>query len=367
VVPLSEVLHAIGSGLDGWVGLSLSELQYAELDRARLALATLVGVLLVGLLARGALRSRPGRSRIALPSLALLAGRSSGTSVRHGALVLALAGLPFLGLAAADPRTPLTHDEVTYPGRRISLMIDASSSMLSSFESLALAPNAPNDAAFFTTVGAAEFFIRTRMAGRYRDLMALIEFGDQAYVITPFTTDYENILLSVSLIGDWNEFMAFPDQGTMIARAIDQSLGLFRAFDFLDAAGNAMVIFSDGVDAEVMQDGRSAFDVLRDAAEAGVPVYFIRTGSGDGLGAGVPNAAWRSAVERTGGRFYSAVDETTLIRALNEIDEVAAGRIEVRRYATAEPRFSPFALVACGLFAAAIGLRLTIPAFQTFP
>ena len=58
------------------------------------------------------------------------------------------------------------------------------------------------------------------MKGKYRDLMALIEFGDQAYVITPFTTDYENILLSMSLIGDWKEFMAFPDQGTVIANAI---------------------------------------------------------------------------------------------------------------------------------------------------
>ena len=38
--------------------------------------------------------------------------------------------------------------------------------------------------------------------------------------ITPFTTDYENILLSTSLIGDWQEFMSFPDQGTVIARAL---------------------------------------------------------------------------------------------------------------------------------------------------
>ena len=55
------------------------------------------------------------------------------------------------------------------------------------------------------------------MKGKYRDLIALIEFGDEAYVVTPFTTDYDNILLSLSLIGDWTEFMKFPDQGTTIA------------------------------------------------------------------------------------------------------------------------------------------------------
>ncbi len=137
-----------------------------------------------------------------------------------------------------------------------------------------LASGAPNDAAFFTTVGAARFFVDLRRQGQFRDLMALVEFGDQAYVITPFTTDYENILLSMSLIGDWNEFMAFPDQGTIIANAIDQSVGLFEAFDFLDAAGNAMVIFTDGMDAQVTEEGKSAFDVLGDADRAGIPVIF---------------------------------------------------------------------------------------------
>ena len=179
--------------------------------------------------------------------------------------MLALAGIPFFALSLADPKTALTREDTSFPGRRISLMIDASSSMLSSMPSSRLAKDAPNDAMFFTTVGAARYFVELRMKGKYRDLLALVEFGDQAYVITPFTTDYENILFSMSLIGDWTEFMSFPDQGTVIANAIDQSVGLFRAFDVLDAAGNAMVIFSDGIDAEVTEDGRTAYDVLRDA------------------------------------------------------------------------------------------------------
>ncbi len=196
---------------------------------------------------------------------------SRASLLRHGALLCALAGIPFFALAFADPKTALTREEVSYPGRRISLMIDASSSMLSSMPSSRLAKGAPNDAMFFTTVGAARYFIELRMKGKYKDLMALVEFGDQAYVITPFTTDYENILFSMSLIGDWTEFMAFPDQGTVIANAIDQSVGLFRAFDVLDAAGNAMVIFTDGIDAEVTEDGRSAFDVLQRSAQGQHP------------------------------------------------------------------------------------------------
>ena len=54
--------------------------------------------------------------------------------------------------------------------------------------------------------------------------MALIEFGDQAYVITPFTTDYDNILLSLSLIGNMSEFIAFPTRARCIAQAVEQGV-----------------------------------------------------------------------------------------------------------------------------------------------
>ena len=143
-------------------------------------------------------------------------GGSWTSIVRHGALLLFLAGLPFFVLAFADPYSSLTHEQVSFPGRRIALMIDASSSMMARFPAAHLNAKAPNEATFFTTVAAAETFIRQRMSGKYHDLIGLIEFGDEAYVVTPFTNDYDNILLSLSLIGDWTEFMKFPDQGTTI-------------------------------------------------------------------------------------------------------------------------------------------------------
>jgi hypothetical protein len=205
------------------------------------------------------------------------------------------------------------------------------------------------------------------MKGKYRDLLALIEFGDQAYVITPFTTDYQNILFSMSLIGDWTEFMAFPDQGTVIANAIQQSVGLFRAFDVLDAAGNAMVIFTDGIDAEITEDGRNAFDVLADARKANIPVYFIRTGAPGRGPQAIPDETWAAAVARTGGKFFSAVDETAIVRAVSEIDRAAIGRVEMKRYTTEQPRFAAFALIAGAFWSLAILMRLTVPWFQTFP
>src|SRR6185503_274333 len=167
------------------------------------------------------------------------------------------------------------------------LMIDASSSMTRPFRAPGLqsAGGAGSQAAFFTTVAAAERFVRARTEGRYRDLMSVVEFGDQAYVVTPFTTDYDNIRLSLSLIGDFAEYMRFPDQGTVLTKAVEQGVSLFKAFDFLDASGNLMVLLSDGEDVSVIRQGTPVSEVVKAAREAEVPIYFIRTRFGQALGA----------------------------------------------------------------------------------
>jgi hypothetical protein len=269
--------------------------------------------------------------------------------------------------AVADPHQSVSVREVSYPGRRIALLLDASSSMMVPFPASRLRNASPNEAAFLTTVAAAEAFIRQRQQGKYRDLIALIEFGDEAYVITPFTTDYDNVLLSLSLIGDWNEYMQFPDGGTAIGRAIDRGTSLFRAFDFLNASGNAMVIFSDGQDTQITSGQKKLSDVLSGALAARIPVYLIRTSRGKALGEVVPDGIWKPAVEATGGRFYAAANEPDVIRAIADIDRRSAGTIETREYGVDQTRFSGFATLAAGLWMLALLLKLAIPHMSKFP
>src|SRR4030095_13928465 len=135
-----------------------------------------------------------------------------------------------------------TREEVSYPGRRIALLIDASTSMVMSFKSTQI--KTQGESMFFTAVAAAEAFIQRRMKGPYHDVVALIQFGNQAYVVTPFTTDYENILLSVRLITDPRASGRFSDWGTTIIEGIDQATQLFKAFNFINASGNLMVVFT---------------------------------------------------------------------------------------------------------------------------
>lgn len=367
MIPYEALVRRIGEELSRVTEVNSTTLLFGRRDLGITLLLVLVGGSLALALIRSALPGRTRRNRVSLPALLGGVGTSWLSGVRHLPLLAWLAGVPFFALALADPYITLAEEQVTYPGRRIALLLDASSSMLAPFPTQQLAVRAPNEAAFFTTVAAADAFIKQRKTGKYRDLISLIEFGDEAYVVTPFTTDYDNVLLSASLIGDWGEFMHFPNQGTTIGTAIDRATGLFRAFDFADASGNLMVIFTDGQDTQVTVGETPVSDIMAAAVIARIPVYFIRTSRGKILGDVVPDAIWKPAVESTGGRFYAAASETDVLRAITDIDRRSPGSIQVKRYSTNQPRFAPYAMTAAVLWALALAMQLTLRIVRTFP
>jgi hypothetical protein len=239
--------------------------------------------------------------------------------------------------------------------------------MSTTFKTQSLKTRSPNGPAFFTTVAAAQQFVELRLKGKHQDLMALVEFGNQAYVITPFTSDYDNILLSIALISDPIEFSLFPDRGTIITNAVNQSIDLFKAFEFLEAAGNLMVIFTDGEDTRAEFEGLSLDEVLESAIQHQIPLYFVRTNYQKEAGDIIPDAMWQAAVEKTGGKFYAASDEVSLMRAIRDIDRLAAGTIQVKRYTTQQPRFALFAIIAAAFWCAAAALKLIPSTFQSIP
>ena len=365
--PITAFLQSLRASLAEWESVPISDLRFSHWDAARLLLLVLGAVSLSALALRWVIEERPGRRGLALPALPPWIRRSPLSFVRHGPLLLFALGLPFFVLAFADPYTSLTRQEVTYPGRRIAFLIDASSSMIAPFKSSVLTVREPAQTAFFTSVATADRFIRLRIQGKYRDLMALVEFGDEAYVVTPFTSDYDNILLSIALVSDFVEFGRFPDKGTKIAQAIEQGVQLFRAFDFLNAEGNLLVIISDGQDSEATSAGKPLDEILQGAVDAKVPIYFIRVGYNRQLGGIIPDDLWKSAVEKTGGRFYAAADEGTILSAIGEIDKRSTGTIAIKQYAMQQPWFSSYALIAVSIWSIALLLSLTVRYFQKFP
>jgi hypothetical protein len=350
-----------------WAVFDFAGLQFWRRDTGRLAMFAVMGLAVLLLLIRAGLGRRPGRHQIVLPALLRFGPSSRLAWTRHLPVAVGVAALPFALLALADPYSSLVVENVTYPGRRISLMIDASDSMATAFTAPTLNTRNTVQPAFFTTISAAERFVQLRQKSRQRDLMALVEFGSRAYVITPFTSDYDNLLLSMALIGDPVEFSQFPESGTVIASALEESIEIFKAFNFLEASGNLMVIFTDGEDTTSIVHGRSLDDILKSAIDNKIPLFFVRTNYNKEFGEGIPDAKWQAAVEKTGGRYYVAKNEATLIAAVEDIDREAAGTIATRQYSSQQARFSLFALAAAALWTSAAGLKLATPWFGKLP
>ena len=366
--PLSTVRDLLAGILAEMRGIELADLRFWHADAARIGLISLLAICIVLVFIRTVRRRVAAKPGIVLPSVLPAVHASPWRGTRHLPLLLAAAGVPCFALALADPFAPLSQRDQLFPGRRICLMLDASSSMVRPFDAPALRSDGiSSGATFFTTVAAAQRFVQLRTRGQYRDLLALVEFGDRAYVVTPFTTDYDNVRLSLSLVGDFMEFIRFPDQGTVLTNAVTQGVELFRAFDYLDASGNLMVLFSDGEDSEVIAGSTSVINVVKDAVAAEVPIYFVRTRFNREFGSVVSDAQWKAAVEKTGGRFYAVSNEATLLRAIADIDRQSAGQIEIRQYVSQHPQYRPFALAAAGVWAVAIGLAAGIPYFRSIP
>ena len=96
-------------------------------------------------------------------------------------------------------------------------------------------------------------------------------------------------------------------------------------------------------------------------------MYLVRTNYEHEEGQLIPDAMWIPAVQKTGGKFYAASDEKSLLAAIADIDRVSAGVIQVKQYTSQQPRYAVFALAAAALWTAAAFMKLGVPVVQRFP
>jgi hypothetical protein len=356
---------------DGW-NLDWMNLHFSRGDEAlaaTFALAVLAGM--AWLIGRRS-RNTPGRAGIVLPALLSSLPPGPGRRARCLPAALTLAGLFFFLMALADPYTTFVKQEVTNPGRRILILLDASGSMGGGSYENRFKKNTTLNVRyvepFYTAAAAAEYFVRARMKSGYQDLVGLIEFGDESYVISPFNTDYENVLTSIHLLSDPEEYRRFNDSGTRIAQAINQGVSLFKTFDFLKSSGNLMVLISDGEDTQVEHEGRQLDDILAESSKNKVPIFFIRVASNKPLGhPSTYDNVWGAAVEKTGGKLYAGANADVIVQACDEINKIAAGRIQYTRYSAHISQYPFFALAATLCWSLALALWLLFRFFRKFP
>ena len=100
---VAEIGALLRNGLTAWRDISLADVLFGHRDTTILALIVLVGLAAGVAVLRVAFGRRPGRAQVGLPALMSWARSSPWASVRHGAVLLSLAGVPFFMLALADP------------------------------------------------------------------------------------------------------------------------------------------------------------------------------------------------------------------------------------------------------------------------
>jgi hypothetical protein len=174
-------------------------------------------------------------------------------------------------------------------------------------------------------------------------------------------------MLSMKLVSNPREWGRFSDWGTTIIQGIEQGTQLFKTFNFLNASGNLMLVFTDGRDDQTALKGQSLSDLVSEARKNKIPIYMIRTAFNMKFGDVSQDTLWKDAIERTGGRFYAAADEDTILKALTDIDRLSPGRIDVHQYTSQRPRFGGYALIAIALWLSAGTLKLGFRHFRTFP
>jgi len=263
---------------------------------------------------------------------------------RRRRLEILIALVVWLALVVALARPERVGDpiEVTKAARDVILAIDISGSMDEN-------DFVARDGASLQRLEGVKRVVGRFIEEREGDRVALIVFGEKAFIQSPFTEDLRTVrdLLESTEVG-----MAGPH--TVIGDAIGLAI---RTFESSEIEERILIVLSDGADTGSRMSPVNAAEI---AADNGVTIFTI--GVGDPKGQGdrrVDVAALEDIAARAGGRFFFAGDEAGLESIYARIDEMSPRKIETISF---RPRESlgvfPLAVASTVGLVGAIALHL---------
>ena len=250
------------------------------------------------------------RRRALRSAVGLLAGRvapTAGVARPLFRMGLSLAGLSLLALSLARPQCGVRTEVTRRYGVDLAVALDVSRSMLARD----VGPDRLSRAEL--EVGA----LVDRLAG---DRIGLVLFAARAVAACPLTTDAAAFHLFLRGAGP----DSVPEQGTSIAEALKTSRQVLEAAEH-GARSKVVLLVTDGEDL-----GEGAADTAASLADAGIRVYALAVGGGEGVPIPVTDAS--GAVrgykkDARGQTVLTRLDEATLSavtsRGNGEVFEVA--------------------------------------------
>ena len=241
--------------------------------------------------------------------------------------------------ALARPRLSDTIRESKTEIVDILLVIDQSSSMLAQD----FKPN---------RLEAAKEVAKKFIKDREGDRLGLIVFAGEPYIQCPLTRDI-NVLLEFT---DEIEIIDQEHDGTAIGMAIANSINRLRESD---TKSKTIILLSDGSNNQGELDPITAAGL---AAKFDIKIYTVAAGT-HGLAPYPVTDAWgRQVIQKvqvdvdeeslkeianiTGGQFFRATDNKSLLKIYEEIDALERTEIEVKEYQNYTELYSWFTIPA---------------------
>lgn len=286
---------------------------------------------------------RQGFGELTYSSLPL----STGGSWRlHLPFYLRLLALVLLIVAFARPQLGWVRERNMTEGIDIQVVLDVSGSM------------AAEDFQPRNRLTVAKDVMREFVDRRHADRIGLVIFAGNTLTRAPLTADHQVLRLLLDSI----ELNTLPD-GTAIGMALAAGAARLKSSE---AATRVIVLVTDGVNNSGAIDPDTAAALCEGL---GIKVYTVGVGTAGRVQVPVPMSdasgrvetqrvemdvevdeeLLRSIAERTGGRFFQAVDADSLREVFADIDRLEKTPLEIQRYVRYREAFEPLVVIAAGL------------------
>ena len=286
------------------------------------------------------------------------AGKSRWYFYRHILFGLRLLAMGLIIIALARPQSGSKEEEITTEGIDIILALDISSSMLA------------EDFKPKNRLEVAKLVAQDFVKGRTSDRIGMVVFAGESYTQWPITLDYGVLL---NFIRDVK--IGLVEDGTAIGMAIANAVNRLR-----DSKSKSKVII-------LLTDGRNNSGELHPLSAAqiakalDVKIYTIGAGSKgtalypivdpvfgkryQRLPVEIDEDLLQKIASMTGGKYFRAIDKSSLEKIFDEIGQLEKTKIEVKEYTRYRELFSIF--LSLGLILFGLEMLLSNTKFKKIP
>ena len=278
-------------------------------------------------------------------------------ALRHSLFVLRILAISCIIVALARPQTRNDEELKTGEGIDIILCLDVSGSMFAED----LLPN---------RLEASKQLAAGFVDMRPTDRIGVVIFSGESFTLVPLTTDKAVLKSQI-----FNIQRGALEDGTAIGDGLGVSVGRLKDSK---TKSKVIILLTDGED----QGGRIDPLAAKELAKAyNIRVYTIGVGTEGYANVRVPDGSggtilrqqkvnidekmMRMIADETGGLYFRARDNESLLGIYREIDQLEKSRIEVTALRRYTEKYFPLAIAAAILLLLELVLRYTI--FKKFP